>query len=123
MEVHAQRAKARRWSNAYALGTDRGGKLIWGGAYAWDRLIDARDSAVQYCAKEVGETCKVVMINGDFKVSDFIDFAKTLSPQSITDVRRAFLKSIASYTEDINAGWAGSARGSVYAYAYTSNRE
>jgi hypothetical protein len=68
------------------------------------------------------DRCSIVMINGEFKLAEFLTFAKLLTTQSVSDVRRAYLQSIAVYPAELMAGRTGTTVGQA-AYGFMSLRE
>ena len=83
--AHEARAKRFRSVSAYAMGIDSSGKLIWGAATGHKNTRFAAESAVEYCARESKDICKVVLIDGEFREEQFLELAKLLRHQSIAN--------------------------------------
>ena len=86
-----QQTKTRPWQSAYAIGTDKNGTLIWGGGYGWRLPTHASDTAREQCARGAGDTCQVVMVNGELREREFLEMAKGLGVQGVAAVREAFV--------------------------------
>jgi hypothetical protein len=123
LQDHEKNVKSRYWSNAYAMGTDTEGTPIWGGAYAWARPEYAAEVALVYCARASGDSCKVIMTNGDFRLADFVELAKTLVQHSVSNVRQAYLQSLAIFPIETQVGRTSGSHLGQFAYAYTSIRK
>ena len=113
--------KKMMWSSAYAMGTDRKGNLVWGGSVRWRVPSYAYETALEYCAKAAGDSCKIVMQNGEFLEKDFLEMAKQLGGQTVTAVRQAYLQSLSSRFPDPPPP-VGS-RNPVPGIGFSSNRE
>lgn len=118
--------KGLRWNNAYAMGVDNRGDLIWGGAYGEGRAHFATDTALKYCAQLPEDYCKVIVLNGDFQVRTLVEIAGRFGARSIADVRRAFLQSIerepGAFATGLPIGAGPTTASSLPTMAYTSGR-
>jgi uncharacterized caspase-like protein len=125
--THEGKIRRNEWNNAYAMGTDSQGGLIWGGAYRLRNETFAADTALEQCAAGAGESCKVLVINGAFQEKVFIEMARQLGSKSITAARQSFLKSLTAMPRETRVGFAaGQATGgidSAWAIGYSSTRE
>ena len=123
LQEHEKSVSSRQWSSAYAIGTDAEGRLIWAGAYAWSRPEYAAETALQHCAKEHDDICKVVFVNGNFRLAELIALAKTLGQVSIANVRQAYLTSLTRFPVETQVGRTSGSQLGQFAYAYTSIRD
>jgi hypothetical protein len=111
--VHEGDVKRKSWHNAYAMGTDSKGNLIWGGGYQLRTAADAAETALEKCASRTGDSCKVVIANGGFREKNFVEMAKGLGGKDIAEVRQAFLQSLTRGPAESRVGTTG-AGGSSY---------
>lgn len=111
--VHEGDVKRKNWHNAYAMGTDSSGNLIWGGAYQLRTTADAAETALEKCANRTGDSCKIVIANGEFHEKNFVAIAQGLGRKDITEVRHAFLQSLTRGPAESRVGTTG-AGGSSY---------
>jgi uncharacterized caspase-like protein len=86
--------KRMMWSSSCAMGADRKGDLVWGCGVRWQRPAYANDAALEYCAKAAGDTCKIVVQNGDFMEKAFLELANQLGGKTVTTVREAYMQSL-----------------------------
>ena len=81
------------YHSAYAMGIAKDGRLSRGRSWRWRSQMHATETALDYCKRQGdGDSCKVVMYNGDFQEKEFLEMAKRLGAQNFTAVRQAYLK-------------------------------
>jgi hypothetical protein len=111
------------------MGTDDKGNLIWGGCYKLRNSADAAQTALEQCATGPSNSCKVIMVNGEFREKDFLEMAKRLGVKNVAAVRQAFLRSLTRNPTESMVGLAGGIAGGSsgaeynYSYGYSSIRE
>jgi len=123
--AHEAEAKQKRWHNAYAMGTDSKGNLIWGGAFYMRTADDAAQTALGQCMSAAGDSCQVIMVDGEFREKGFLAMTKTLGQQSVAATRQAFLQSLAKSPIETRVGqtsFTGSGP-SAYSMGYASARQ
>ena len=76
------------------MGTDKNGNLVWGYGVRWQLPTYADETALEYCARAAGDSCKVIMTNGKFSEKDFLEMAKRLGGQNVAAVRQAYMQSL-----------------------------
>ena len=86
--------RALGWASAHALGTDDNGYLIWGSSTRLGVVNVAAETARDYCIRKAGDSCKVVMVNGEFSEMEFLGLARQLSAQPLIAVREAYLQTL-----------------------------
>ncbi|MCE9638604.1 MAG: caspase family protein, partial [Betaproteobacteria bacterium] len=123
--VHEAEVKSKSWHNAYAMGTDSRGNLIWGGGYQLRAAPEAAQTAVEFCSTAAGESCKVVLANGEFREMDFLTVAKQMGAKSIGAAREAFIKSLLAKPRESQIGSAAGRVGTQggWSIGYASIRE
>lgn len=118
--------RSMRYASAYALGTDANGYLIWGGTYGWVRPFLATEAAREYCVKNPGDRCNVMLVNGDFDQRGFMEIARQLGRVSVSAARQAFrqhlLQKPAAFVASHNGG-GGMAGGYAASFGFTSPRQ
>jgi hypothetical protein len=120
---HESYIKQLPWPTSYALGVDANGYLIWGIGSNWRVDAFSVETALESCAKQPTDKCRLILHNGDFDVNDFIGLARLLSPQSVSSVKRDFLKNLVERPTEktlIGGGTSGAMRQQK---AVSSNRE
>ena len=119
VQTHAGSVKALSWNSAFAIGADQSGNIIWGGSRNWRNVVFASETAMEFCAGRAGNTCKVVVANGDFQEGSFLELARRLGGQDLAATRRAYMQSLARTPAETrlsnNAGGGGG--GPSYGFA------
>ena len=127
--THEGEVKRKSWHNAYAMGTDNKGNLIWGGGYGLRIAVDAAQTALEQCVSRTGDSCKVIMVNGEFREKAFMEITKQLGVNNVVAVRQAYLQSLTKNPTESKVGLAigisGGASGAEFNYSigYSSIRE
>ena len=125
--THEGEIKRKGWHNSYAMGVDNKGNLIWGGGYRLRSTADARQTALEQCTSGARDSCKVVILDGDFQEKDFIEMTKQLGRQNINAVRQAFLRSLTKNPTEVTVGSAAGASSTgssnLFAIGFASIRE
>ena len=125
--THEGDIKRKAWHNSYAIGTDHGGNLIWGGGYRLKNAVDAAQTALEQCVRGIGDFCKVIMINGEFREKDFLEMAKQLGGKNVDAVRQAYLRSLTKNPTESQVGFASVASAAGielnFSFGYSSIRE
>ncbi len=85
---------SRRYHSAFAIGASNAGRILWAGTWQWRMPSFAAESAVELCQRTKDEACKIVMTNGDFKLKEFLEFARNLGAAGIEDTQREFLTGV-----------------------------
>ncbi len=115
------------WHNGYAMGVDQKGNLIWGGGYRLRNAADALQTAIEQCSPDSRNACAGILVDGDFRESDFLDMAKRLGARDVAGSRQSFLDSLTKRPAETRVGLATSAGGgtedSHYSYGYSSIRD
>jgi hypothetical protein len=117
--------KRKVWNNSYAMGTDSNGSLIWGGGFGLRSPSDAADTALEQCSAGAGSFCKLVVLNGEFQDTGFIEFAKLLGARDIAVARRQFMNSLAERPVETAVGSSAGRSGTQggWAMGYASPRK
>jgi len=107
--AHEGVVRRKPWHNSYAMGTDSKGNLIWGGSYRLINVDGAAQTALDQCMSAAGDSCQVIMVDGEFHEKEFLVMAKTLGHQNIAATRQAFLQSLARSPVERRIGFAAGA--------------
>ena len=120
---HEGAMKRLQWQSAYGIGTDADGRLIWGGSRNWRVPTYARETAVEFCAGEPRNSCKVVMINGEFIEKDFIEVARQLGARNVAVTRHTFLLSLTREPFETRVAYPAGGGGGGAMYGFSSIRD
>jgi hypothetical protein len=116
--------KRKDWHNSYAMGVDNNGNIMWGGSYRLRSTTFATETAIEQCAKSTRDSCKVVMLDGDFREMDFVEMAKRLGGRNIAAVRETYMQSLRKQPSESIVGGGGSHQAYMaQGMGYTSSRE
>ena len=123
--THEVEVKRHGWHNAYAIGADSNGKLIWGGGYRLRTAADSAQTALDHCKTSAGNLCTVVSLNGDFKETNFRELVTRLGVQNVATVRNSFLGSLrkAPTTARVGSTTGICSTETCYSYGYASSTE
>jgi uncharacterized caspase-like protein len=80
------------YNSAYALGVSGKGNIVRAWAWGERSPLFAAETAVQRCGRASRVKCRVVMSDGDFHESEFLEWARNAARRSPAEVRAELLK-------------------------------
>ena len=90
--------------SAYALSVNPAGQLAAGRGWRSRTPELAAVTAVSFCSKGGGESCRSVMVNGRFLENDFLEVARQFGKLDVVAVRGRYLKALRAVRE--SSPWA-----------------
>jgi hypothetical protein len=108
--------KSKRFPSAFAVGTSTSGNLLWAGSWNWNLPVHAVQTAIEQCARNNGDSCKAIMVNGELTHKEFVAVAKQLGTADLATVRQNYLAGIQNLPQPIVLKSAASASNNAYAY-------
>jgi uncharacterized caspase-like protein len=115
--VHEENMKALPWFSAFALGADKEGNLIWGGAKKQRNMSNALDTALEFCAGSAKNACRIVMVDGEFKEPGVVEVAKQLGAKSPAATREGYLRSLMTPATQAKTGMNSGGAGPTFGFA------
>ena len=85
--------------SAYALSVNQAGQLSAGRGWRSRTPELAAVTAVSFCSKGGGESCRSVMVNGRFQENDFLEVARQFGKMDVVAVRGRYLKALRAVRE------------------------
>lgn len=86
-------------NSAYALSVNPTGQLASGRGWRSRTPELAAATAVTFCSKGGGESCRSVMLNGQFQENGFLEVARQFGKLNVVDVRGRYLRALRSTRE------------------------
>jgi hypothetical protein len=96
--------KTDPWHSAYAMSVNQAGQLAAGRGWRSRTPELATVTAVSFCSKGGGESCRSVMVNGRFQESDFLEVARQFGKLDVVAVRGRYIKALRAVRE--SSPWA-----------------
>ena len=94
--------------SAYAMSVNQAGQLAAGRGWRSRTPELAAVTAVSFCSKGGGDSCRSVMVNGRFQENDFLEVARQFGKLDVVAVRGRYIKALRAVRE--SSPWASQAQ-------------